>query len=87
MRELQVKYRKYVLSAILEKERKKRGYWECINDKNKGYNDMLKVGIKLKWFVNTQTHAYIAWFGHIYVRNLVGTHATMIFGELSLKPM
>mgnify|MGYP007067654438 CR=1 FL=1 len=28
-------------------KRNKRGYWLCINDKSKGYKNMLKIGVNL----------------------------------------
>ena len=54
--------------------RKIRGDLQCINNENKGSKNMLKNGIESEWLINTRIHAYIAWFGHMHARHLVGIH-------------
>ena len=43
-------------------------------NENKCYKNMPKVGVEPEWFINTRIHAYIAWFGHMHVGHLIGTH-------------
>ena len=47
--------------------------WQFINDENKDYKNMPKTGIEPEWFINTQIHAYITFFGHTHAHYLAST--------------
>ena len=38
---------------------------------------MLKIDVGLEWFINTRTHAYIAWFGHVQACHLASMNVLM----------
>ena len=33
-----------------------------------------EAGVEPKWFINTSIHVYIACFGYMHARHLIGTH-------------
>ena len=42
--------------------------------RTKGYKNVSKTSVEPEWFINTQIHVYIAWFGHMHAHHLVGVH-------------
>ena len=38
------------------------------------YKNMPKTGVEPEWFFDSETHVYIAWFGCMHARHLIGTH-------------
>ena len=48
--------------------------WKCISNENKGYKSMPKNGVEPEWFIYISLHVYIAYFGYMHARHLIGMH-------------